>query len=127
MDSNQKVLVVEDDGLLQNVFYGKLKTLGFDVLKVSDGKKALDMIIAERPAVVLLDLMVPTMDGFQVLEHVRNYPDKQIADIKVIVLSNLYTAKDILSAKALKIEEYYVKTTADLDDICARVVTCIRG
>lgn len=127
MDLNHKVLVVEDDGLLQNVFYGKLKTLGFDVLKVGDGKKAVDLIISEKPAVVLLDLMVPGMDGFQVLEHIRNYPDKQISEIKVIVLSNLYTAKDILSAKALKIEEYYVKTTADLDEICARVVTCVNS
>ena len=127
MDSNNKVLVVEDDGLLQNVFYGKLTTLGFNVLKVSDGKKALEMIISEIPTLVLLDLMIPGMDGFQVLEHIRNYPDKHISEIKVIVLSNLYTAKDILSAKALKIEEYYVKTTADLDEICARVVACTKA
>lgn len=127
MDTNNKILVVEDDGLLQNVFYGKLRTLGFDVLKVSDGNKALELILSEKPALVLLDLMIPGLDGFQVLEHIRNYPDKQISETKVIVLSNLYTAKDILSAKALKIEEYYVKTTADLDEICSRVVSCVKG
>jgi len=118
----KKILIVEDDGLLLNVLSKKLEAFGVEIFKASDGKAGYDMILREHPSVVLLDLMLPEMDGFQVLEAIRKYPDKEVAETKVIVLSNLWSAKDILGAKALKIEEYYVKNSADLDEVCRRAM-----
>jgi len=66
-------------------------------------------------------LLLPKLDGFKVLERLRNYPDKALADIKVVVLSNLWSDKDILRAKALKIEEYYVKSNTNLDDVALKI------
>ncbi len=118
----KKILIVEDDGLLLNVLSKKLEAFGVEIFKASDGKAGYDMILREHPHVVLLDLMLPEMDGFQVLEAIRKYPDKEVAETKVMVLSNLWSAKDILGAKALKIEEYYVKNSADLDEVCRRAM-----
>ncbi len=126
MEQIKKILIVEDDGLLLNVLSDKFKSFNFQILKAQDGKQAVDLILKERPALVLLDLMVPKMDGFQILEHIRHYPDKTIANTKIIVLSNLWSAKDILSAKALKIEEYFVKTSTDLDQVCQKALACLK-
>jgi DNA-binding response OmpR family regulator len=118
----KKILILEDDGLLQNVLAKKLEAFGTEVFRSGDGKEGYDMILREHPHVVLLDLMLPNMDGFQVLEAIRKYPDKEVSETKVIVLSNLWSARDILGAKALKIEEYYVKNSADLDEVCKRTM-----
>ncbi|MCL5008804.1 MAG: response regulator [Patescibacteria group bacterium] len=120
----KKALIVEDDGLLQNVLAKKMEFLGMEVLRANDGQAGYDLILREHPHIVLLDLMLPQMDGFQVLEAIRKYPDQEVAATKVIVLSNLWSAKDILGAKALKIEEYYVKNSADLDEVCRKALAC---
>ncbi|MCX6797081.1 MAG: response regulator, partial [Candidatus Doudnabacteria bacterium] len=64
MEQIKKILIVEDDGLLLNVLSDKFKSFNFQILKAQDGKQAVDLILKERPALVLLDLMVPKMDGF---------------------------------------------------------------
>lgn len=122
----KKILIVEDDGLLLNVLSDKFRGYNLEILKAQDGERAMDLIFKEKPTLILLDLMVPKLDGFQILEKMRNYPDKDIANIKVIVLSNLWSAKDILSAKALKIEEYFVKTSTDLNQVFNKVLTCLK-
>lgn len=115
---------MEDDGLLQNVLAKKMEALGLDVLTAGDGETGYEMVLREHPSIVLLDLMLPKLDGFQVLEKIRKYPDKEVAETKVIILSNLWSAKDILGAKALKIEEYYVKNSSDLDEVCRKAFAC---
>ena len=74
-----------------------------------------------QPNLVLLDLLLPKLDGFKVLERLRQYPDKSIAQTKVIVLSNLWSDKDILRAQALKVDEYYVKANTDLNVVYERI------
>jgi CheY-like chemotaxis protein len=91
------------------------------VLHAFDGEMAIELIVDERPNLILLDLMLPKLDGFKVLERLRNYPDKDLSLIKVVVLSNLWSDKDILRAKALKIEEYYVKSDTNLDDVAIKI------
>ena len=120
----KKALIMEDDGLLQNVLAKKMEALGLDVLTAGDGETGYEMVLREHPSIVLLDLMLPKLDGFQVLEKIRKYPDKEVAETKVIILSNLWSAKDILGAKALKIEEYYVKNSSDLDEVCRKAFAC---
>ena len=116
MENNaKKVLVVEDDGMLRRIVSDRLKTMGYDVFQAEDGQEAVDSILDKRPDLVLLDLLIPKVDGFTVLEKIRNYPDKAIADTSVIVLSNLWSDKDILRVKSLKIDEYFVKANTDME------------
>lgn len=117
----RKILVVEDDNELRNSLVDRLALINCEILQAFDGEMAVELILDERPNLILLDLMLPKLDGFKVLERLRNYPDKSIADIKVVVLSNLWSDKDILRAKALKIEEYFVKSNTDLDDVSSKI------
>lgn len=119
--SNKKILVVEDDKGLQNLLADRLTASNYSVFRASDGEEAVAMILDIKPDVVLLDLLIPKLDGFHVLERVRHYPDPQIAATKILVLSNLWSDKDILRAQALKIDEYYVKANTNLEEVYAKI------
>ncbi len=117
----KKILVVEDDTDLLEVVLSRLSVSNFHVISASDGEEAVSMILDNKPDLVLLDLLLPKLDGFHVLERIRHYPDPQIAATKVIVLSNLWSDKDILRAQALKIDEYYVKANTNLDEVFSKI------
>jgi CheY-like chemotaxis protein len=114
------VLAIEDDVDFRNSLVDKLK----EFCKVSvagDGEEAIEKILDEKPCLILLDLLLPKLDGFKVLERLRKYPDKGIADTPVIVVSNLWSDKDILLAKSLVVESYFVKSNTRLDEVLAKV------
>ncbi len=117
----KKILVVEDDGLLRKVLSDRLRNMGYDVYQAEDGQEAMDLILDKIPDLILLDLLVPKIDGFTVLGKIRSYPDAKIANILVLVLSNLWSDKDILRAKDLKIEGYFVKAQTDLEEVFKKI------
>jgi CheY-like chemotaxis protein len=102
----KKVLIAEDDVAMAEIVTHKLSGNGFLVRHASDGAIALKMFLEEKPDIMLLDLMMPEMDGFQVLEAIRKNPDTKIANTPVIVLSNLWSSQDILKAKDLKADDF---------------------
>jgi DNA-binding response OmpR family regulator len=114
---NKNILVVEDDGALMNILADRLVFLGYNVSKAEDGHKAVDYVLRNKPDLILLDLMVPEVDGFQVLQTVRSHGDPKVSSTPVIILSNLWSDKDILRAKSLRVSEYYVKAHTNLDDV----------
>jgi CheY-like chemotaxis protein len=117
-----KILVVEDDKDLRDILVDQLKSFSnYNVLQAADGEEAVAVIFSQKPDLILLDLLLPIMDGFAILEKIRTDKDKLISSIKVIVLSNLWSDKDILRAKALKIDEYYVKANTNLQDVMDKV------
>ncbi len=117
MDSGKKqILVVEDDREWLNMLSFSLQP-HFSVLQAADGEQAVSKIIDFKPDVILLDLLLPKLHGFKVLERVRQYPDQVISRIPVVVLSNLWSDKDILQAKALKINDYFVKANTKIDEV----------
>ena len=118
---SKKILIVEDDQDLQNLLADRLGSTNYTVFKASDGEEAISMVLDNRPDLILLDLLLPKLDGFHVLERLRHYPDPEVASIKVIVLSNLWSDKDILRAQALKIDEYYVKANTNLDEVYSKI------
>lgn len=120
-NKSKKILVVEDDADLRNILIDGLRLSNYQIIPAEDGQQALDLLLDSRPDLVLLDLLLPKLDGFQVLERLRQYPDKAIAETKVIVLSNLWSDKDILRAQALKVDEYYVKANTNLEDVFKKV------
>ena len=123
MDSSKqkKIIVAEDDIAMAEIVSHKLNSSGFNVRHAEDGLKAVEMFNAEPPDLMLLDLMMPEMDGFQVLEKIRSNPDKKLAATPIIVLSNLWSNEDILKAQALKVDGYLVKAYFTPDEILAKV------
>ncbi len=106
---------------MRDIVTHKLSTSGFEVHAAEDGKKAIDLISQEKPDLVLLDLMLPEIDGFGVLEALRKNLDKKVADTPVIILSNLWSNKDILRTKALQVQAYMVKAYFTTEEILNKI------
>lgn len=125
MDTNtnkpRKILMVEDDVAMREIVIHKLMSHGFDVKEAEDGKQGLEVLLKEKPDLVLLDLMLPEVDGFKVLETVRAHQDPKIAGTPIIILSNLWSNKDILRTKALKVQAYMVKAYFTTEEILSKI------
>lgn len=120
-EKNKKILVVEDDITMREIVVAKLTAFGYKVVEADDGKKAIAVWTKEKPDLVLLDLMLPEMDGFSVLETMRKSVDSKLANTKVIILSNLWSKEDIERTKKLSIEEFMVKAYHTTEDILEEV------
>ena len=113
------ILVVEDDPVLKNLlghtFAGKYQTV-----YASNGNEALELFEQHHPSVVLLDIMLPEMDGFAVLESIRKRTDEFKA-VPIIMVSNLGQQADKDKAKSLGATEYLVKAEVPVEEIIAKI------
>lgn len=114
MDS-AKILIIEDDQFLSSVLKSRLEKDGFQVEQAFDGEEGLAKLKSYLPDVVLLDLILPKMSGFEVLEQISL--DPQINQIPVMIASNLGQESDIQKAKNLGAIEYYVKVKTTIDEL----------
>jgi DNA-binding response OmpR family regulator len=104
------ILLVEDDLLFQRTYYTHLREEGYQVRLASDGEQALQEIEASPPDLVLLDLLLPRLSGYDVLARIR--ADSRFAELPVIVLTNKGEREDIARAMELGASDYFVKFTA---------------
>jgi CheY-like chemotaxis protein len=119
-----RVLLAEDDRFLRRAAEATLKRAGYTVLTAADGEEALAKARAERPDLVLLDLIMPRLQGFEVLRLLK--ADPATAGIPVIVLSNLGQEMDVQQALAAGAVAYYVKANISLHDLASRVDELLR-
>ncbi len=124
-EKQTKILIVEDDITMREIVVHKLSTNGFTVVEADDGKSAIETWKKEKPDLVLLDLMLPEMDGFQILEAVRKSGD-DVSKTAVIVLSNLFSKEDIKKAKDLGIDDFMVKAYYTTEEILTRVKDALK-
>lgn len=119
-EKGKMILLVEDDQVLLRVLYLFLKRRsGYSIATASDGDTALKMAQRLKPSIILLDLILPKMDGFSVLRSLK--ADPKMKDIPVIVLSNLGDTGDIEKAKDLGALDYFVKANTDLSVILEKI------
>jgi CheY-like chemotaxis protein len=111
----KKILLVEDDKLLVTALDEVLTNAKFRVKKVTNGLKVVEKAKKFKPDLILLDLILPGMDGFAVLQKLKSTEDTK--NIDVIVLSNLEKPSDIKAAGLLKAKQYIIKSMVSLDDI----------
>ena len=126
-NESKKIVVVEDDLAMREIVVHKLSSKGFHVKEAENGKLGLELIQAEKPDLVLLDLMMPELDGFGVLTALRNLPDKKLANTPVIVLSNLWSNEDILKAKSFGVADFLVKAYFTPEDIFGKIVKILES
>ncbi len=121
MAKNQvkKVLIVEDDVFLSNIYNKKFTNEGFEVYTASDGKKAVIIIKQKKPDIILLDIMLPQMDGFEVLEEIKK--DPEVKDIPVILLTNINEQDGIKKGYDLGAKDYIIKTFFTPSEIVDKV------
>ncbi len=114
-----KILIIEDDIFLGDVLVEKLGAAGYAVTLARDGTSGLKKMREGAPDLVLLDIILPQMNGYEVLEKKRS--DKSIAAIPVVVISNSGQPVEINRALALGVKDYLVKAQFDPDEVLVKV------
>ncbi len=113
----KKIILIEDDPLLIDIYRTKLESAGFAVSIVNDGEKAIGAVESESPDAVLLDIVLPKIDGWEILKGIKA-KDK---NIKVIVLSNLGQKEEVEKGFALGAEKYLIKANFTPSDVVAEI------
>ena len=120
MDTRKrKILLVEDDTALASVYRSRLELEGFDVCEANNGEDALSLAVSEHPDLILLDVMMPKISGFDVLDILRNTPET--TNIRVIMLTALSQPTDKERAEQLGVDDYLVKSQVVIGDVVERV------
>jgi DNA-binding response OmpR family regulator len=101
------VLIVEDDPFLSNIYQTKFDMEGFKVSTSDNGQSGLDDAKKKKPDIILLDILLPKMDGFTVLEHLKG--DPEVKDIPVLLLTNLGQKDDVEKGLKLGAADYLIK------------------
>ena len=114
-----KVLMIEEDRFLRKIYRDKFSRINFKFLEATNGEEGLNKVIYEKPDLVILDLMLPKKNGFDVLIDIKNNKNNQ--DIPVIILSNLGQESDMKRGLSLGAEEYLIKTEISLSDVVNKV------
>lgn len=119
MTDARYILVVEDDPILKNLL-GHTLAGKYQTVYASDGNEAIALLEQYKPCMILLDLMLPTVDGFTVLESVRKRTD-ELRSVPIIVVSNLGQQKDIDRAKSLGANDYLIKAEVAIEEIVSKM------
>ena len=119
VEIGRRVLLAEDDRFLRKSAGAMLRRQGFSVLAAEDGEEALRLARTESPDLILLDVIMPKMQGFEVLKTLKS--DPKTASIPVIILSNLGQETDSIAARELGALDYWVKSNLALEELAARV------
>lgn len=115
----KKILFIEDEASLQKVIKETFEKNGYSVISALDGESGMGLAKSEKPDLILLDLILPKKDGFEVLSALKENSDT--AGIPVIVLTNLEGGVDIEKALSLGARTYLVKSNYSLDDVFLKV------
>ena len=115
----KKILIVEDDLSIQKALAEELKNEGFTISTASDGKEGLIVAKKEHPDLILLDILLPTMSGIEMLKELRK--DDWGKDASVILLTNLSAEENLGKTEGLGIIEYLVKTDWSIFDVVKKI------
>lgn len=118
-DQKTKVVIVEDEKMLADMYTTKFSMEGFDAHKANDGQVGFELVKSSRPDIVLLDIIMPKIDGFAVLRMIRAEPTTK--DIPVILLSNLGQDEDIKKGKEYGATDYFVKANHTPAEVVQKV------
>ncbi len=105
--NNIKILLIEDDPFLLSMYSTKFELENFKVVTADNGEKGLKLAFSEKPDIILLDILMPEMNGFEVLEKLK--VEKDVNQIPVILLTNLNQKNEIERGLALGADDYLIK------------------
>jgi len=115
----KRILICEDEPDMRNILKSMVESADYEVLEAEDGERGIDIAFQKIPDLILLDLKMPKMNGFEVLEKLKYNPATQ--NIPVIILSNLDQEQDVSKGKALGAVDYLVKADVRLTEILEKI------
>ena len=115
----KRLLIIEDDGVLRKALSDYLVAEGFDVSCAEDGEVGVDMALSETPDLVLLDIVLPKKDGYQVLKEIKANAKTNL--VPIVLLTNLGSINDVEKALELGATTYLVKSDYRLEEITTKI------
>ncbi len=125
MADRKRVLIVEDEPLLGNLLKQRFESEGVEVLLARDGEEAINVLRGTRPDLILLDIILPKISGFELLEMMQ--ADPQIEKAPVIITSNLGQDTDVQRGQTLGAIEYFVKAKVSIEELVEHVKSVLAG
>jgi CheY-like chemotaxis protein len=120
-----KVMLVEDDNNLREIYEARLLAEGFEIISAKDGEEALALAVKEKPELIVADIMMPKISGFDMLDILRSTPETK--NTKVIMMTALSQAEDKNRAEKLGADRYLIKSQVTLEDVARVVQEVING
>ncbi len=120
----KKILFIEDECALQKTFGDLLRKEGFEMISALDGKTGLELAKTKNPDLILLDLILPQKDGFEVLKELKS--DEKTKDIPIIILTNLENLEDVEKAISLGATTYLVKAYHSLEEVLEKIKNTLK-
>lgn len=117
--TKKKILIVEDEAVLLELLTQKFENEGFTVIKAKDGKEGLENSLTNHPDIILLDILMPRMNGIEMLKHLRK--DKWGEHVPVFLLTNLSPTEPKIDELKDHLLEYFIKTDWKLSDLTRKV------
>lgn len=124
MEPNKtKILIVEDEEILLTALSEELQQQGFNIIGAKDGVEGVEKAVAEKPDLILLDLVMPRMDGITALKEIKEKPETK--DIPVVILTNLSDYDKVSDALSLGAMDYLVKANYRLEELVGKIKTVL--
>lgn len=120
-----KIMLVEDDKSLREIYGIRLTAEGYEIVSAGDGEEALALTIKEKPDLILSDIMMPKISGFDMLDILRTTPETK--DIKVIMMTALSSEEQRLRGEALGANKYLVKSQVGIEDVVQAIKDVLAG
>ncbi len=121
----KKILIIEDDEFLRELIGQKLTREGYIIVEAEDGERGIEAVKKEKPDLVLLDLILPGVDGFEVLSQIKK--DPSTAQVPVLILSNLGQKDDIERGLKLGAVDYLIKAQFTPGEIVKKIAKILKN
>ncbi len=115
----KSILIVEDDDFFRSLLSKKISSEGFVALEAIDGEKGIKMVKEKKPDLIILDLLLPNIDGFEVLSQIK--ADASVSSIPIIILSNLGQQEDVERGLKLGANDYLIKSQFDINQVIDKI------
>ena len=125
MVETKKILLAEDDVFMLEIMSEKLRKNGFEVNIAKDGEDCMRVLLSSRPDIVLLDILMPKIDGFEILRRMRE--SESLSNIPVVILSNLGQKEEIQRALNLGVKDYIIKSNFTTNEIVEKINAVLRN
>jgi two-component system alkaline phosphatase synthesis response regulator PhoP len=122
-EKKTKILIVEDEEILLTALSEELDQEGFEVLGAHDGQEGFDIALAQKPDLILMDLLMPKLDGIGALKLIKENPE--IKDIPVVILTNLSDYEKVSDALSVGAMDYLVKANYKLEELVNKIKTVL--
>lgn len=116
-----KILVVEDDRLFSDIYAAKLEEEGFEAFMATDGEEGMHLLLAHKPDVILLDIILPKVTGLEMLEKIRAHEDSTVRDVPVIVVTNLNQDTYVDKMRAFGVKGYFIKSDVLFSQVLEKI------